>query len=104
VSPHDDLSVSGNQADPAAGGIPPAAGPPALGRKGRRATAIVLACAVWGFAPAFPGIQQDWRSPWMIGLIVSTPIPAVIVLLIAFAPKIHRFGRWLDSTFGPDAG
>ena len=82
---------------------PGASGPAALGRKGRRALLIVLVCVVWGFAATFPGIEQDWRSPWVTGLIVSTPVPAVTVLLIAFAPKIHRFGRWLDATFGPDA-
>jgi hypothetical protein len=49
-------------------------------------------------------MPKDWHSPWVIALVASTPVPVIIVFLIAFAPKIHRFGRWLDTTFGPDAG
>jgi hypothetical protein len=81
----------------------PETGSPALGRKGRRTLLVVLTCVAWAFAPSFPGMPRDWHSPWIIALAVSTVIPVIIVFLIAFAPKIHQFGRWLDSTFGPDA-
>lgn len=74
-----------------------------LGKKGHRTLLVILVCAAWAFLPSFPGMPKDWHSPWMIALIASTAIPVTAVFLIAFAPKIHRFGRWLDSTFGPDA-
>lgn len=83
---------------------PEPAGWTALGRRGRRTLLVVLTCVAWAFLPSFPGMPKDWHSPWVIALVASTPVPVIIVFLIAFAPKIHRFGRWLDTTFGPDAG
>jgi hypothetical protein len=80
----------------------PEAASPALGRKGRRTLLVIAACAAWAFLPSFPGMPRDWHSPWMIALVASTVIPVTAIFLIAFAPKIRRFGRWLDRTFGPD--
>jgi hypothetical protein len=79
------------------------AGSPALGKKGRRTLLVMMACGAWAFLPSFPGMPGNWNSPWMMALAASTVIPVIAVFLIAFAPKIHRFGRWLDTTFGPDA-
>ena len=94
--------MSDMETEPESGPRPEPAGPAALGRKGRRALLIVLTCTAWAFLPSLPGMPRDWHSPWVIALAWSAVIPVIIVLLIAFAPKIHRFGRWLDSTFGPD--
>lgn len=83
---------------------PEPAGPRALGRRGRRTALVILACVAWAFLPSFPGMPKDWHSPWITALAASTVIPVIIVFLIVLAPKIHRFGRWLDTTFGPDEG
>jgi predicted GIY-YIG superfamily endonuclease len=75
---------------PAAGSAPP-----------RRTLIAVLTCAAWAFLPSMPGMP-NWRNPWMIALAASTVIPVMAVALIAAAPRIHRFGRWLEHTFMPD--
>lgn len=79
-------------------------GLPVLAQHSRRTVTIVLACIAWALLPSLPGMPKDWHSPWMIGLVVSTPIPVFVFFLIAFAPKIHRFGRWLDLNFSPPQG
>jgi hypothetical protein len=70
-------------------------------RRGRRILMTVMVCVVWAFLPSFPGMPFSWRSPWMEGLVISTIIPVLVILVIAFAPKLHRLGRWLDASFGP---
>ena len=73
-------------------------------RRGRRVALLVAACCAWAFLPSFPGMPANWNSPWMVGLVISTVIPVFVIFVIAFAPKLHRLGRWLDTNFGPPRG
>jgi len=75
--------------------------PPCQSRRGTRTLLVIAACAAWAFLPGVPGMPS-WRNPWMTGLAISTVIPVTVIMLIAAAPLIHRSGRWLDCTFGPD--
>lgn len=86
-------------AEPEPEPMPEAAEPPGPVR-GRRTLAAILACTAWAFLPSMPGMPS-WRNPWVTALVISTVIPVMAVFLIAAAPRIHRFGRWLDRTFTP---
>lgn len=66
----------------------------------KRTPLVVLTCIAWAFLPSMPGLPS-WRNPWMIALVISTIIPTITIMLIAGARCIHRFGRWLDTTFTP---
>jgi predicted GIY-YIG superfamily endonuclease len=63
----------------------------------RRTFIVLLVCGAWAFLPQDPGMPS-WHTPWMKALIISTVIPVLIYMLVAAAPSIQRFGRWLSRT------
>ena len=62
----------------------------------RRTLLVLLICGAWAFLPSMPGMPFSWHSTGMKVLVISTIIPVLAYLLIAAAPSIYRFGRWLD--------
>lgn len=69
--------------------------------RGARTLFVILICTAWAFLPSMPGMPHSWHSPLGMALFCSTAIPVTAYTLIVAAPSIHRFGRWLDRTFGP---
>jgi len=77
----------------------PALESPDVARR-NRTLFVILTCILWAFLPSMPGMPLQWHSTWVIALAASTSIPVAVVIAIASAGHIHRFGRWLDRNFG----